>query len=104
YSNLAGPLFDGVSDSAIDSNHSKKQGDTRENPEQSHRQTSVTQRVAHNGFECVRLDDWQAIVDFLQGKSHNSGGCFGLGRAAHEQIQKWTIALRPRPIKFDVVR
>ena len=36
--------------------------------------------------------------------AHNSRGRLGFGGAAHDDVEKRNAALRPRPIKFDVVR
>src|SRR6266567_3885170 len=104
HTNLTGALFDGVSDGAINSNDREEQGDAGKSAEQRHRQSLLADRLRHDRAERARLQNWQSVIDPVKRRANNSRRCLWFGSAAHEDVEKRSASLRPRSIKFDVVR
>jgi len=58
----------------------------------------------YDGIERAGLQNRQPVVDLVQGRTHNPCRRLRFGRTTHDHVEKWRAALRPRPIKFHVVR
>ena len=64
----------------------------------------LPERLRHDGIERARLQNRQPVVDLVQGRTHNPRRRLRFGRTTHDHVEKRRAALRPRPIKFHVVR
>src|SRR6266566_7627071 len=104
HTDLAGALFDCVSDCAINPNDCEQQGDTGKNPKQRHRQSLLAERLRDDRFERAGLQNWQSVVDLVQRRAHNSRRRLGFGYAAYDDVEKRSAPLWPGSIEFDVVR